>query len=596
MFRVIISFILVLAILSTSGRAPFASEVNAASTATSRLICSTADDWTDLFSRTGVSDTWLGADGIFTVSLDENDSLGSATSSTETFFIFSDTILGDADSSGNITNKVFQNHTSAILTGNTPTNANMSFKYGDKANMSTDAWSNLFGYKAWMQDSVTVGSDIYVLGIPFDPDWKPNQVDLIKIPIVNDSPDYANFTKTSAISQLYLRNTSYMYCFGVGIMSNTTQANAMSPDGYIYMYGYRDDLNTNQKDMVVSRVLRSELPSLSNTKYWDGSTWSSTLTDSAVVLSDVSCELSVTPITTGIYSGKYMAIYQKNVNSVDLMYAIGDSPVGPFATPVKFYTVPDQNGELYTYNAKAHPHLSEPGQLLISYNVNKLVPVTNTADYHPYFVNLDLATTSTLPVTNGLVMNLDASAITGLNSGDQVSTWNDLSASNNNATQTTSSMEPTYQTSPNKAVRFDGGDQLNFDNINAQSVFIVSNVATGSTVNDGIIGWNGQDKGIRRFWDTGWNDSTYTDANDFTNPTGSIFRVNKVATGDAAEGAWHLMTAIRSGSTETMNVLGQYYTNRGIEADISEVLIYKRALSPAEMTLVENYLYSKWIE
>ncbi|MFB7085232.1 hypothetical protein [Streptomyces sp. NPDC056296] len=53
-----------------------------------------------------------------------------------------------------------------------------------------------------------------------------------------------------------------------------------------------------------------------------------------------------------------------------MMYAIGDNPAGPFSAPTRFYTAPEFEGvgpgQRYTYNAKAHPSLSQPGKLLVS--------------------------------------------------------------------------------------------------------------------------------------------------------------------------------------------------------------------------------------
>ncbi|SFD52179.1 F5/8 type C domain-containing protein [Paenibacillus catalpae] len=378
-----------------------------ASAADPVLTSSTADNWTNLFNRAGYSNTWLNADGIYSTPLNEVDSIGSAGSSSKTFFIFSDTILGSANAAGTISNLAYQNHSSAVLTGNTPTVSNMSFKYGDKANLNTSQGNNLFGYTAWMQEAIALGGNVYVFGIPFDGDWKPKQVDLITIPVVNGEPNYAGFTKTSAVSKLYFKNTTYLYDYGVGIMNNSAQAGAPNPDGYIYLYGYRDALIGGQKDLIVSRVLRSEFPNFNNLKYWNGSSWSSTITDSAALLSNVSTELSVTPVTSGPYSGKYIAVYTNGVQSADMMYAIGDSLTGPFAQPVKFYTAPEfegvGSGQRYTYNAKAHPHLSSPGQLLISYNVNRMGGANNTNDYRPRFVNLNLG-------SSNLALNKSATA------------------------------------------------------------------------------------------------------------------------------------------------------------------------------------------
>ncbi len=63
----------------------------------------------------------------------------------------------------------------------------------------------------------------------------------------------------------------------------------------------------------------------------------------------------------------------------------------------------------------------------------------------------------------GLQLWLDASQIAGLNDGDAVATWTDLSGNSNNATQATASKQPTYQTNEvngRPAVQTDGVDDF----------------------------------------------------------------------------------------------------------------------------------------
>ncbi|NED89083.1 DUF4185 domain-containing protein, partial [Streptomyces sp. SID11233] len=105
-----------------------------------------------------------------------------------------------------------------------------------------------------------------------------------------------------AESRLYQRTTDNLYDYGIGVLDNTPQAGAPSPDGYLYLYGYRDALTgsrTNTKDLLVSRIRRSDFPDLSKLTYWNGQGWSTSLTDSASVLDDVSTEANVTPVTSG---------------------------------------------------------------------------------------------------------------------------------------------------------------------------------------------------------------------------------------------------------------------------------------------------------
>lgn len=63
----------------------------------------------------------------------------------------------------------------------------------------------------------------------------------------------------------------------------------------------------------------------------------------------------------------------------------------------------------------------------------------------------------------GLQLWLDASQIVGLNDGDAVGTWNDLSGNGNDATQGTASKQPTFQTNEQNGkpgVQGDGVDDV----------------------------------------------------------------------------------------------------------------------------------------
>ncbi|MGM9636600.1 MAG: DUF4185 domain-containing protein [Eubacteriales bacterium] len=362
------------------------------------LTCTTADEWTALFERSG-KEGWLGADGIYSVSLDGNDAIGSANPSTKTFFIFSDTLMGIADDKGKVTTMyTMPNHSSAILEGNAPDPDKISFVYGYKGSMSVNSRVNLFAQEQWMFDCFTVGDAIYLLAFT-QSQWKPVQIDMIKLPIVDGEVDYQHFERTKNIENLLKITDNVHYDFGMGVLNNTESAGAPDPDGYLYFYGYKDNINEfSRKDLIISRLSESDFPDFSKLTYWNGEEWGSEIEESAVILSNVSCEVSVTPITGGPYKGKYIAIYTQGVQTAHMMYAIGDSPVGPFAEPVEFYTAPESGqpskgaaGTLYTYNAKAHPHLSQDGKLLISYNVNDTYGIaTDVYDYHPRFLYLDL--------------------------------------------------------------------------------------------------------------------------------------------------------------------------------------------------------------
>lgn len=75
---------------------------------------------------------------------------------------------------------------------------------------------------------------------------------------------------------------------------------------------------------------------------------------------------------------------------------IGDSPVGPFGPMQKIWHTEEINEDedFFTYNSKAHPHLSPAGSVLISYNVNSFDFSNDIVDkphlYRPRFILLRL--------------------------------------------------------------------------------------------------------------------------------------------------------------------------------------------------------------
>ncbi|MCI8360400.1 MAG: DUF4185 domain-containing protein [Clostridiales bacterium] len=364
------------------------------------LTCTAAQEWTALFDRREQSSrTWLGADGIYTAALNGNDAFSSADSRTKTFFIFSDTLMGTSDGTGKVTGGyAMPSHTSALLAGSAPDPGRLRFVYGKGGDMTVG--SSLFGERKWMLDCFVTGGALYIFGFTPSGDWKPENIDLFRIPIRDGEPDYPSYTKTADIRQLWYRTPDdrYLYAYGMGATLNTAAAGAPDPDGYIYIYGYRDAMKEwSRKDLLAARIKETDFPDFSKLRYWDGAGWSDDIEDSAVLLSAVSCEMSVTPVASGPYKGKYIAVYTNNTQGPEMMYAIGDSPVGPFDTPVQFYAAPEHDtpsadgaGTRYTYNAKAHPHLSGDGKLLVSYNCNMRDGQQYSTDYHPRFLWLDL--------------------------------------------------------------------------------------------------------------------------------------------------------------------------------------------------------------
>ena len=364
----------------------------------------TVDEWTGLFERYGLTQTaWIGADGIYSFALDGNDAFASADEHTKTFFIFSDTLFGTASRDGRkAVREAMPNHTSAILEGNKPDTARRSFVWGkggsctlDMQDLDDNEKKNLVGAPKWFTDGLVLGNKLYLfcytpIGLSND------SVDMATFPIVGGSVDYAHYSLIEHIPQLCMLNEKGELAadYGYAVHVNTKEAGAPDPDGYIYIYGGGRDYSG-----YVSRIRAEDFPDFSKLRYYDGSGWSARQADAVVVIRGISREYSVTPIPVGPKAGKYIAVFMDRCVSGDIAYAIADTPYGPFDKAVRFYRAPeagqiilDAEGKedtVFTYNAKAHPHLSKGSRLLISYNTNVWNGNNTPYCYHPRFIWLD---------------------------------------------------------------------------------------------------------------------------------------------------------------------------------------------------------------
>jgi len=158
-------------------------------------------------------------------------------------------------------------------------------------------------------------------------------------------------------------------------------------DGYIYVYGPKNF--PQKKDLVAARVLPQYISAFSRYEYWDGQEWTTDIASCASITSFISQEFSVTPLD----DGSFLATFERNSQ---VAVRKGSSPTGPFDIIQSIWDCPEvlEDSDIFVYNAKAHPHLSNPGELLISYNVNTwdFWDHFSRADiYRPRFVTLSLA-------------------------------------------------------------------------------------------------------------------------------------------------------------------------------------------------------------
>jgi hypothetical protein len=329
-----------------------------------------APEWSDLFVR---KSGWFGGDGIFTIPFSGSDS-GERDS---VLFLFSDTVIGEIDGSKLKPGVSMVNNSVAVLKGKKPDPASLTFRIaGGKG-----AFRAIFTPRAdkpdkdtyfWLGDGFVnpdADKDLFIFSykitnthdnsaLPF----KETGNSLIRIPAGSQFP-YPGQQQFDLPFNNY-KNGGETISFGAAVFNNSSSAEKTGADGFVYAYGTKGAA----KKLVSARVKPASVTSFDQWEFWNGKGWSKEVKSVATLADSVSNELSVSLLSPG----KYALVYQLGGLFPDICMQVGPTPVGPFGPRIVIYkTSADiKDPDLFTYNAKAHPALSEPGELLISYNVN----------------------------------------------------------------------------------------------------------------------------------------------------------------------------------------------------------------------------------
>lgn len=354
-----------------------------------------APEWSAMLTR---NSGWFGGDGIYTIPLDgvEHKQAGK---NGKVLFLFSDSMMGTIqDNTWQPGHKMIHNSV-ALLKGASPAKDQMTFYWDtDKENKPESVFiprtpKTEKGDYFWLGDGFVdqeLNNNIYVFGYrvrnvesgPFG--FREVGNTIIKL-TQNDKPPYARQQQMD--TPFFIPDEKgHIGSFGAGIFVNTKRAGAPSPDGYVYVYGVAGAT----KNLLVARVLPKDFESFSKWTFWDGKGWSSEISQAQKVADWVSNEMSVTALP----DGRYALVYQIAGMSKDIGLRIGATPYGPFGEAKKIWDCQkDLTEKTYVvYNAKAHPALSNPGELIISYNINSTEFDKDMAKspnlYRPRFIRL----------------------------------------------------------------------------------------------------------------------------------------------------------------------------------------------------------------
>lgn len=337
-----------------------------------KFIVEEANDWTRLFKR---NSGWFGGDGIFTIPLNGVEK----TTNTDQVILFSDTMIGEIVDNKPKEGFVMIHNSVATIKGIEPKIENIEFHWDKKPDGSAESVfipntpATQAGDYYWLGDGFVnpdINYNTYIFGYRIRDVKSLNTFGFqhvgstfIVIP-KGSKPPYKDQRQIDV--PFFIANTDVNdpTAFGSGILVNTNRAGATNPDGYVYVYGVRG----KEKNVVVARVLPKDFETFNAWTYWDGNNWVNDINKVANITSRASNELSVTPIP----DGRYAMFFQLDGLSTTIGMRLGASPVGPFGPVINVFDCRSalEAKNQFPYNAKAHPSLSKPGELLVSFNVN----------------------------------------------------------------------------------------------------------------------------------------------------------------------------------------------------------------------------------
>ena len=355
-----------------------------------------APEWTALFKRTG---GWYGGDGIFFIPTNgkENEP---PTDTTNNLIIFSDTMIKDSTDSANGMGVMLHN-TVALLRGKSPEKDRLSFHWDYDSNQQKrtifipNTVSTEPGDYYWLGDgfvNTAQNNALYIFAYKMrnlddKDDWSftLTKTNLLRIP-GGTLPPFKNKQQIETPLAIKGNGNSENGSFGSGIFVNTKEAGVTNGDGFVYVYGIKG----KEKKLLASRVLPRSFDDFTTWRFWDGKGWNTDIGQSAVISNKVSDELSLSPLP----DGRYALVFQLMGMGSAVAMRIGKTPVGPFGPVIKLFDCPEnkENKNYFAYNAKAHPSMSKPGELLISYNVNSFnfrdEILKNPLLYRPRFIRV----------------------------------------------------------------------------------------------------------------------------------------------------------------------------------------------------------------
>lgn len=301
---------------------------------------------------------WIGGDSTYSVQLPDG----------RTLWLFSDSFIGTVTSAGQPQPGMTMVH-NALVTEDDAGRLSTRTAEGPDSFFADPSESTYY----WVQDAKVEGDELIVfLSLTKQVDehgfeWERNAIARVSLPDLT-------------VTDIDEDDSGGSVAWGAGLMTTPT---------HTYVYGVED--RGGAKHLHLARVSAGNLADPSKWEYRTEDDWTTDAARSVRLTDGVANELSVSPHKDG-----YLMISSDTSQpfSPDINAWTACSPEGPWEHPQTIYETPESTPkDHFTYNAHGQPHLSQDGELLISYNVNTFNFEELLGDptlYRPKFITLDL--------------------------------------------------------------------------------------------------------------------------------------------------------------------------------------------------------------
>jgi hypothetical protein len=329
------------------------------------------------FHRT---DGWIGADGAFSVPVSEKRAL----------WLFSDTWVGSIRN-GKRTNVAMVNNTVGVQEG-TGRDAKLTFSIARTDDGKPKALFTPADGRGWywLFAGAQTGDKLHVFLPRFEKTSDHGAFGFRSIDLWLGTVDNPGEVPTS-----WKIHYSKVPCADFTAERKRLFGSALlRVDDFIYIYGYDEKPGRPfpSRKLLVARVPAEKLADFTSWQFLADGMWKVNATEGVGLFDNLATEFSVSYLPG---FKQYVLVYTEKGLSDRIIGRFSTSPGGPWSEPVLFYTCPEmkQNKKVFTYAAKAHPHVAVGNELVLSYVVNafELGPVIENAElYWPRFVRVGL--------------------------------------------------------------------------------------------------------------------------------------------------------------------------------------------------------------